>query len=112
MSYLRADIWVDALRRRAEAGGAAAYVVRRGDRDAGAVLVKVSTLDGAARLYAPTRDEAGERCWMLPLGEAPVEEARCDAYIDRRAEDDPDIWAIEVEDREGRSFLTEPVAKF
>jgi hypothetical protein len=112
MNDLRADIWVDALRRRAESGGAAAFIVRRGDRDAGAVLVKVSLLNGSARLYAPTRDMDGARCWMLPLGEDPVEETRCDAYIARRAEDDPDLWAVEIEDRDGRSFLTEPVANF
>lgn len=112
MSELKTWIWIDALRRRAEAGGAFAHVARRGDRDAGAVLVKVATLDGFAVIYAPARDETGERVWMTPLGEAPVEEARCDAYASRRIEDDPDLWVVEIEDRGGRAFLTEPAAKF
>ena len=50
---LSSDIWVSALIRRAEMGGAYATVVRKGDPRAGAVLVKV--LDrggGVARLYA------------------------------------------------------------
>lgn len=111
MSDLKARFWVDALRWRAESAGAGVYVAHRGDPDAGAVLVKVSLLDGTARLYVPVRDFEGERMWSQPLGEDPMEEARADAYAARRREDDPDLWVIEIEDRYGRHFLTEPLEK-
>ncbi|NDC60400.1 MAG: DUF1491 family protein, partial [Alphaproteobacteria bacterium] len=82
----------------------------RGDADAGAVLVKVATLDGRARLYAPAQNAAGERVWLdLSSGPLGVEEAAVDAHARRRAETDPDLWIVEIEDREGRTFLTEPV---
>ncbi|TGY88551.1 DUF1491 family protein [Marinicauda algicola] len=110
MSDLKTRFWVDALRWRAESGGAAIYVARRGDPDAGAVLVKVSLLDGTARLFVPVTDFSGERVWSQPLGDS-LEEARADAYAARRLEDDPDLWVIEIEDRHGRHFLTEPVEK-
>ncbi len=51
MAELKTEFWASALIRRAEIGGAFAGVVRKGDADAGAVLVKVATLDGRARLY-------------------------------------------------------------
>ena len=65
MDELKTAIWASALIRTAQAGGAYATVVRKGDADAGAVLVKVATLDGRARLYAPARRGGeGERVWV------------------------------------------------
>ena len=47
--------------------------------------------------------------WMQPV---PSElEPDLDAYIERAARVDPDVWVVEVDDREGRHFLTEPVDK-
>mgnify|MGYP003625418197 CR=1 FL=1 len=109
MLTLKSRIWVQALIRRAEVGGAAGFVVRAGDDDAGSVLVKVSTLDGLARLYTGARNFDGSRLWVQPLGPDPVAERDVDAYAGRRHETDPDIWVVEIEDRQGRHFLTEPV---
>lgn len=107
---LKTDFWASALIRRAEIAGAFAGITRKGDQDAGAVLVKVALMDGRARLYAPARDREGERIWLDlsagPLGEA---EADVDAYIRKRAETDPDLWVIEIEDKKGRHFLEERV---
>ena len=109
MNQIKAEIWVQALLRRAQVAGAMGGVLKRGDSDAGAVLVRVALLDGTAHLYAPARDFEGNRVWLQPLGGEPVSEADVDAYCRRRLESDPDLWVVEVEDRQGRHFLTEPV---
>lgn len=103
------SLWVSALIRRAEVAGAFATVARRGDETAGAVLVKVyDPLARTARLYAEALAGAeGERRWMQPHPQAT--ESELDAYADRQARFDPDIWVVEIEDRQGRTFLTEPV---
>ncbi|MDX2236313.1 MAG: DUF1491 family protein [Hyphomonadaceae bacterium] len=107
---LKTDLWAAALIRRAEIGGAFAGVVRKGDRDAGAALVKVATLDGKARLYTPARNGEGERVWLdMSAGALGVEERAIDAEIAKRVARDPDLWVIEIEDRAGRTFLTEPI---
>lgn len=110
MDELKTDFWATALIRRAAVGGAFAAVVRKGDADAGAVLVKVATLDGRARLYAPARNGEGERIWLdLSAGTLGDVEANVDAQVRRRVERDPDLWVVEIEDRRGRHFLMEPV---
>lgn len=107
---LKTGLWAAALVRRAEVGGAFATVARKGDADAGAVLVKVATLDGRARLYAPAQDSEGERVWLdLSSGPLGMEERAVDEAARRRAETDPDLWIVEIEDRAGRHFLTESV---
>lgn len=105
---LSSDIWVAALIRRAEQGGGFAVVVRKGDARAGAVLVKVlDRRNGTARLYAEATRGDGEQVWMQP--QDTVDEADLDRYIERAVRIDPDLWVVEIDDREGRHFLTEPV---
>ena len=102
------DIWVAALIRRAEMGGAFAAVARKGDPRAGAVLVKVvDRRRGQARLYAEATRADGERVWMRPA--RAEQEPELDAYVERAVRIDPDLWVVEIEDVEGRHFLTEPV---
>ncbi len=107
---LSTDIWLSALIRRAELAGAYATVIRKGDARGGAVLVKVADRRaGVFRLYAETVRGDGERLWIEPV--ASVEEADLDAYAARSARIDPDIWVVEIDDVQGRHFLTEAVEK-
>ncbi len=105
---LSTDIWVAALIRRAQQGGAFPVVVRKGDARAGAVLVKVLDRKGRlTRLYAEATRADGERVWMEPRPGA--DEAGLDAYAARAGQIDPDLWIVEIDDADGRHFLTEPV---
>jgi len=105
---LSTDIWVGALIRRAELEGAYATVIRKGDPRAGAVLVKaLDRRAGVAHLLAEAIRGDGERVWMAPV--AATDETELDAYIGRAVRFDPDIWVVEIDDRAGRHFLTEPV---
>ncbi len=102
------DVWVSALIRRAQMAGASAVVVRKGDARAGAVLVKAyNTVERTARLYAETIGLDGDRLWIQPHPDAG--EGELDVYAARQTDYDPDIWLVEIEDREGRHFLVESV---
>ncbi len=105
-AQLKAHIWASALLRRAQIGGASAFVMAKGDADAGIVMVKVATLDGKASLYSPERNFDGERVWRQ---HGPRAEFEIDAYVVKRGKTDPDMWVIEIEDREGRAFLLEDI---
>ncbi len=103
---LTAGIWVSAYLARLRLADIPAFVVRRGDDTAGAVLVKLNTLDGKATCYQRSFDlMTGKRRWVeLTSGE----EATVDEAIARQRSFDPDLWVIEVESREGRHLLDEP----
>jgi hypothetical protein len=42
------------------------------------------------------------------LGEA-VADAKAADWCDRQVKFDPDLWIVEIEDREGRAFVDEPI---
>jgi hypothetical protein len=105
---LSTDIWVAALIRRAELAGAFAMVMRKGDARAGSVLVKaLHRHGGTPKLFSEATRGDGERVWMRPA--LSDDEVDLDRYIERATRIDPDLWVVEIDDREGRHFLTEPV---
>jgi len=107
---LPTKVWIEALMRRAQVAGAAAFVLQKGDESRGDVLIKVSTLDGAARVYAPRTSMEGERMFVdLESQNVGPEERDVDDYVRRAKDRDRDLWIVEIEDRDGRHFLTEPV---
>jgi hypothetical protein len=107
---LKADIWIKALIRRAQVSGAFAAVVKRGDETAGSLLLKLNTLDGQAVVFIPGFDLDGQRVWRRHCGEGRTVEAEADQYIQKALTRDPDLWVVEIEDTQGRSFLDEPMA--
>jgi hypothetical protein len=108
---LKSDIWVAAYLRRCQVEGSPAVLRRRGAEEAGAIFVKVSRLDGTADLYGPAPqsafDEArpSERAFSPALKGLPLPEADVEGYLARQLRFDPDLWVVEVEDRNGRHFL-------
>ncbi len=110
MSRLATHIWIDALIRRVQFGGASAFILQKGDRERGDVLVKVSPLDGRAAFLtkSPMSGDEPEFDWQ-PVAGGWAAERDVDETISRRRGYDPDLWVVEIEDREGRHFLTEKV---
>lgn len=106
MARLTARFWVDAYLARLRFQDIPAFVVAHGDDTAGAVLVKLNTLDGQATAYQRSFDlMTGDRKWMELSSGA---EADVDASITKQRSFDGDLWVIEVEDRAGRHLLDEP----
>ncbi len=105
MTRLTARFWVDAYLARLRFADIPAFVVAHGDDTGGAVLIKLNTLDGNAALYQRAFDlMSGERAWVV-LSEGP--EDQVDEAATRQRGFDPDLWVIEVEDRQGRHLLEE-----
>lgn len=106
MTRLTAEFWVQAYLTRLRLSDIPAFVVAHGDNTAGAVLIKLNTLDGQATAFQRSFDlMTGDRRWV-ELEAGP--EADVDAAITRQRGFDPDLWVIELEDRQGRHLLDEP----
>src|SRR5215469_12084183 len=105
---LKAGIFVRALLRRVEVTGASACVTRKGAEEAGAIILAVSRLDGTSLLLNQARDGKGNLVWARPLGDW-CDDAKTRAWLDKQIKFDPDLWIVEIEDREGRAFVDEPI---
>lgn len=99
---LTSEFWVKAYLTRLRVQNIPAFVTAKGDATAGAIMVKLNTLDGQAQAFQRSYDAEGNRIWItLSEGlDMDVEEA-----LAKQRQYDPDIWIIEVEDKQGRSLL-------
>ncbi|MDR3506249.1 MAG: DUF1491 family protein [Acidocella sp.] len=93
---IKAGIWVSAALRLGMVEGKPGLVVRKGDPDAGGVLVVLHGRTGNIVL-TQFRDMNGELAWMRGTGPEPVSEDATDAYVKKQVSYDPDLWVIEFD---------------
>ncbi len=103
MARLSSDIWVAAYLARLTGEGIYAHVMHKGDPTAGAIAVKLATMDGQASVFTRAYDSDFNRVWTTHVDNAP--EADADAAIASQRSFDRDLWVIEVEDPRGRHLL-------
>ncbi|MFA5592228.1 MAG: DUF1491 family protein [Micavibrio sp.] len=102
-------LWVEAEVRRLLSEGYGVYVNARGDRAGGLVIQKIADMAGSARVLVQQRDAGGRLVWMNALEDDVVAERDADSYIARAVDRDPDLWVVEIEDRQMRfPLLTAP----
>jgi hypothetical protein len=93
---LKAGIWVGMALRMGNAAGRYGAVLRKGDPDAGGVLVVLHGRSGNVVL-TQFREKDGELAWMRGTGPEPVSEDATDAYVRKQISYDPDLWVIEFD---------------
>lgn len=92
---VKAGLWVSMALRLGDQAGRPGVVIRRGDADAGGVLMVLRNRAGVTVL---SQMRAGdETAWLRATGAAPVTDADADAYIARQLRFDPDLWVIEFD---------------
>ncbi|MCF6198085.1 MAG: DUF1491 family protein [Hyphomicrobiaceae bacterium] len=106
---LKTEIWVKAYLRYAMSEGIAGYVATSGDDFAGAIYIHIDDLDGSHYLFGPApaglAQSSDERHWVSCFPEAPVTKEQADTYLLQQKKYDPDLWIVELEDKQGRHFL-------
>lgn len=104
---LPTNLWVEACLREWSKQGKYHYIIHKGAHAGGMVLVKINTLDGNCLVLIQQRDLDGKLGWSGVLGDDPLPETKADDYIKRAVFRDPDLWAIEIEDRAGTNPFAE-----
>lgn len=99
---------MSALLRRAQSAGAFATVLHKGAHAAGAIFICINDMTGRNLLLGPApqvsyETDDFERRFQAILEDASDEQVR--GALEKEKRFDPDIWIIEIEDREMRSFI-------
>jgi hypothetical protein len=109
MSRLKSAFFVSAYLRRCQTEGVSVVLRRRGAEEAGAIFIKIDHLDGTASLFGPAPQSllpegSGDRLFvrLTRQGATPLD---AEERLQKEIRFDPDLWAIEAEDRLGRHFL-------
>ncbi len=95
---LRTDLWVQAQVRICDLAVLPIVVRRRGDPDAGAVLLRLWRDRDLSLLLKRTTTTGGSFGWMVVGGRAEVDDPTAEAYIAREVGRDDDLWVVEIED--------------
>ena len=106
MNELKAEIIINAGIRIAQQNLANAYILKRGDSDAGTIFVKVDTLNGFSKLFYRNLSynfkldkDFIEFVDLFPNQD--TETVIVDSRISKEIKMDRDCWVIEVEDKKG-----------
>ncbi len=90
---IKVGLWVQMALRMGDRDGRPGVVVRRGDPDAGGILLVLRRRDEFSVLSQVRA--AGESAWIRATGPDGVAEATAEAYIARQVKRDPDLWVLE-----------------
>ena len=105
---LKAEIRVQAWLRRCAVNGLMATVARKGDRESGALFLKINGFARGCIVYSGISTPSGQESWYKATGPDPVAEKDADAYLSRQATYDADLWVVEIEDPKGLFKMDAP----
>ena len=108
MTRLKSEMLVSAAMRYAAAELIDCVLVRRGDADAGTILIHMDALDGRHKLLARSLDFDGVYSWRAITGDGADGTGWVDAQtaatrLDRELAMDPDAFVIAVADTGARN---------
>jgi len=93
---LPAHVEVTGLIRAAEAKGGFGMVVKKGERDAGTLLVVCVERDGTSALYERMPQLDGTRAWTETKVQNTENKQEFEDYLARRGRQDDDLWIVEL----------------
>lgn len=102
---LPAHLEVSGLIRATQAAGGFAMVVKKGERDAGTILVVCVQRDGTSVLYERMPQIDGTRAWTETKVQNPENKQEFDEYLTRRGRQDEDLWIVELTVDDGKRLV-------
>lgn len=94
--------------RRVAAEGGFGTLIRKGERDAGTIIVVIAEKGENSRVYERMPSLEGDRVWTRTLEETAENKEEIADYLDRRGSQDPDLWIVELDIARGERFIGLP----
>lgn len=102
---LPAHLEVGGLLRQVNSAGGFATVIRKGERDAGTILVVLLEKGANPRFFERMPQPDGARAWTENKSQKTESKEEFDGYLNRRITQDPDLWIIELDIADGERFI-------
>ena len=103
-SRVTSEIWVSALRKRLESKAIPIFIIKKGNKQAGAIIIRVSNLCGRSKIFVQAPNLDNERRWLeLANGS----DAEMEEVLQDQQKFDQDVWILEVEELYGTQFFDE-----
>ena len=97
---LPTKLWLDARLKTMSLQGTPYYIIQEGAYGSGTVMLKINGFGNGCKLLQQQRNFDGDLGWMMLFKGEIVAENEVDSYIDRSIQRDPDMWVIEIEDKD------------
>lgn len=104
---LPAHLEVSGLIRAVEAAGGFGMVLKKGERDAGTLLVVCVQRDGTSVLYERMPQLDGTRAWTESKVQDTENKWEFHEYLARRARQDDDLWIVELTADDAKRLVLE-----
>ncbi len=93
-------LWVEGKIRELSTQGIGVYVLNKGEKMNGLLLLKLVDGAGLCQLLTQQRNFDGVLEWIDAMNVDRPEERQADEYIQRSITRDPDLWVVEIEGAE------------
>lgn len=102
---LPTHVEVGGLIRRVQAEGGFATVLNKGERDAGTIMIVLTENGANTRVYERMPQLDGSRQWHCSKRQPSDDQQEISHFLDRRRDQDPDLWIVELDIAEGERFI-------
>ena len=103
-SRVTSELWVSAFRKRLELKAVPIFIIKKGNKQAGAIIIRVSNLCGRSKIFVQAPNSGNERRWMeLSTGS----DAEIEEVLKSQQKFDEDAWILEVEELNGVQLFDE-----
>lgn len=102
---LPAHIEVAGLIRSVQAAGGFAAVLGKGEREAGTILVVTTQSGRNSRVFERMPQLDGTRKWSCSKQQDTETPHEFNEYLERRKQQDPDLWIVELDVPQGERFI-------
>jgi hypothetical protein len=102
---LPAHLEISGLLRRTHSEGGFAAVLAKGEAEAGTILVVITENGANSRVYERMPQLDGTRAWHRSKSQDIANKEEFQSYLDRRKDQDPDLWIVELDIANGERLI-------